>query len=463
MTPRPATALITDLYELMMAAAYVDGDLHQRPATFSLFVRQLPPGRGYLVAGGLAEVLAGLRQLRFGSSELDLLAGLDLFDDTFLEVLAGLRFDATVRAVPEGRIVFADEPLIEITGPMITAQLVETFVLNQVTTQTTLATKAARLRDAAQGRAVVDFSLRRTQGIDAGMKVARAAAIIGLAGTSNVAAASYGVPLTGTMAHSFVQAHRSELEAFRRFADRFGDRTTLLIDTYDTMAGLERAIELARELRHRGQALRAVRIDSGDLAVLATTARRRLDAAGFPAVQVVVSGGLDETAIADLVDRAPDAIAGFGVGSALGVSSDAPVLDSAYKLVAFDGRPVRKTSVGKASWPGPKQVWRRADARSDVLATEAEAGPGAGAAPLLVTVLDRGEPTDDTPPLDERAALAAANGRFELDRGRLPDDVARIVDPAGYPVEVSQELLALTEGVDAALALAGRADHGQLP
>ncbi len=434
-----------------MAAAYVAEGLAERPATFSCFVRDLPPERGFLVAGGLAEVLTYLDDLRFGDADLEALAGLGQFDDAFLGWLADVRFTGTVRAVPEGRIAFAGEPLLEIDAPVAVAQLLETYVLNVVTTQTTLASKAARFRHAGAGRPVVDFALRRAQGTDAGMKLVRAVGITGLAGTSNVAGGvAYGVPVSGTMAHAFVQAYEDEADAFRAFAGLYRERTVLLVDTYDTDAGVERAIEVAGELRDRGVELRGIRIDSGDLEELSRRARSALDAAGFDGLQVVVSGGLDEHRIAELV-AAGAPIDGFGVGTQLAVSADAPVLDSVYKLVAFDGRPVRKTSTGKVTLPGPKQVWRRADGSGDVLGTADQEPPAGTEAPgLLVPVVADGSRTVVAPDADPARAVAQANGWFEHDWGALPDGAKRLTDPTPHPVEVSPELSELAERLDAA-------------
>ncbi len=351
--PTPTGALLTDLYELTMAAAYVASGMQDQTATFSLFVRDLPATRGYLVAGGVEAALDHLDGYRFADADLAALRDLRRFDDAFLDYLREVSFDGTVRAVPEGRLVFAEEPILEVEGPIAVAQLVESYLLNQVTTQTTLNTKAARMRHAAGGSAVVDFALRRCQGIDAAMALVRAGAIVGLAGTSNVAGAvAYGVPASGTMAHSFVQAHPDELDAFRAFASLYGQDTVLLVDTYDTHHGVEKAIEVAREARQRdGTEIRGIRVDSGDLARLTADAREMLDRAGFEQTQIFVSGGLDEHRIADLV-AAGAPIDGYGVGSSLGVSSDEPVLDSVYKLVAVDGRGVRKRSPGKETWPG---------------------------------------------------------------------------------------------------------------
>lgn len=439
--------LLTDLYELTMAAAYVAEGIAEEPATFSLFVRDLPPSRGYLVAAGLDNVLGYLEVLRFTADDLAFLEGLGLFGPALLERLGELRFTGSVRAMPEGTIAFAGEPLLEVTAPMVEAQLVETFVLNQVTTGTTLASKAARYRHAARGRAVVDFAFRRTQGLDAAMHLVRAVTICGLAGTSNVAGARrHGVPVSGTMAHSFVQAHDDEGDAFRSFAGLFGSRSVLLVDTYDTGRGVEHAIEVARELQEEGRAPWAIRLDSGDLAALAHDARRRLDQQGFPDMQILVSGGLDEHAIETLLERDHAPIDGFGVGSDLGVSADAPVLDTVYKLVAFDGRPVRKLSVGKETWPCAKQVWRRPDWSADVLGLDGEVCPVAGGTPLLTEVMAEGART-----VAGRATLEDASARFEAQWAELPEAFKRLREPARHEVIISPALERATRDVDARL------------
>ncbi len=440
--------LLTDLYELTMAAAYVAEGLAEKPATFSLFVRELPASRGYLVAAGLDSALAYLEALRFTDDDLAFLDGLGFFGPAILDRLARLRFTGSVRAMPEGTVAFATEPLLEVTAPIVEAQLVETFLLNQITTETTLASKAARYRHAARGRAVVDFGFRRAQGLDSAMKLVRAVAICGLAGTSNVAGAQrYGVPVSGTMAHSFVQAHEDETAAFRAFADLFGSRAVLLLDTYDTLQGVEHAIDVARALRADGVELRGVRLDSGDLAALAHHARRRLDEAGFPGVQIVASGGLDEHLVEALVERARAPIDGFGVGSDLGVSADAPVLETVYKLVTFDGRPVRKLSLGKETWPGAKQVWRRRGHRwADVVALAGEPDPVPEGEPLLVEVM-----RDGTRTAAGRATLVDAHARFEVQWAELPEPLKRLRDPARADVLTSPELQRMTRELDAQL------------
>lgn len=435
--------LLVDLYELTMADVYRREGMADRPATFSLFVRGLPARRGYLVAAGLDDALAWLEGLHFGPDERDIVERLGLFDAGFLDWLAGLRFTGHVRAVPEGTIVFPHEPILEVDAPLGVAQLAETFLLNQITVQTTLATKAARCRHAAAGRAVVDFALRRSHGIDAGMKLARVCRLVGLAATSNVLGADrYGIPTSGTMAHSFVQAHRDEAAAFLAFGRAFGDRTVLLVDTYDTKQGIERAIDAAAELRADGTEIRAVRLDSGDLAALAHHARRRLDEAGFPGVQVFASGGLDEYEIHRLLDVEAAPIDGFGVGTSLGVSEDAPNLDTVYKLVAYDGRGVRKTSTGKETWPGAKQVWRAPDWSADTVALADEPAPGPGHRPLLVPVMADGRRVGAG-----TRSLAEANEHFEQEWRQLPEPLQDLSAPAPHPVHVSAAVRALAEEV----------------
>ncbi|HEX9993033.1 MAG TPA: nicotinate phosphoribosyltransferase [Acidimicrobiales bacterium] len=435
-------ALLVDLYELTMADAYRRDGMADRPATFSLFVRSLPPGRGYLVAAGLDDCLAWLEGLSFGDEELAAVDRLGVFDAGFLDWLGGVRFTGSVRAVPEGTVVFPSEPVLEVDAPLAEGQLAETFLLNQVTLQTVIATKAARCRDAAGGRAVVDFSLRRTHGVDAGMKVAKVAGLVGLDGTSNVAGADrYGVPASGTMAHSFVQAWGDETEAFRAYARAFPDSAVLLVDTYDTARGVERAIEVALERRRDGGGIRGIRLDSGDLAALAADARQRLDAAGLEDVRIFASGGLDERSLARLVaDGAP--IDGFGVGSTLGVSADAPTVDTVYKLVAVDGRPVLKTSPGKASWPCPKQVWRAPGWTGDTVAGQDEPPPVDGAVPLLVDVMRDGART-----AAGRVGLAEANAHFEDGFSQLPAGVRRLDGPEPYPVAISERLRAVAREI----------------
>jgi nicotinate phosphoribosyltransferase len=433
--PRLSAALLTDLYELTMLEAYFEERMRET-AVFSLFVRRLPERRNYLIACGLDDVLAYLESFRFDDGALAYLESLGRFSGSFLRHLEELRFTGDVYAVPEGTPVFAPEPIVEIAAPIAEAQLVETFVMNQIHLQTVLASKAARVVDAAQGRTVVDFGFRRMHGIDAGLKGARAFHIAGVDATSNVAAGqAYGMPVAGTLAHSYIQAHDDEYGAFRAFARIYPD-TVLLVDTYDTVAGVQKVIELARELGPEFR-VRAIRLDSGDLCDLAIAARRMLDEAGLGEVGIFASGGLDEDAIARLIGAGAP-ITGFGVGAEMGVARDAPALDIAYKLVEYGGRGRLKLSTNKATLPGRKQVFRierDGVADYDVLARASEASRGR---PLLQQVMKAGARVPEG-----RVSLneARAYSRRELDR--LPPRLRRL-DPARppYRVDLSEALAA---------------------
>lgn len=429
-------ALITDLYELNMAASYLRRGM-TAPATFSLFVRELPRRRGFLVAAGLADCLDYLESFAFTGEDLDWLRGAGFGEDS-VAALASLRFTGDVAAVPEGRVVLPSEPLLEVTAPVAEAQLAETFLLNQVTFQTAIATKAARCRLAADGIELVDFALRRTHGTEAGMAVARVSAIAGFAATSNVEAARrYGLRAAGTMAHSYIEAFPAEADAFRAFAQDLPERTTFLVDTYDTLAGVRTAIGVIRELGlSKGL---GIRLDSGDLVTLARQARQLLDEAGLPQVRIFASGGLDEYGLARL--RAAGApVDAAGVGTHMGVSADAPSLDSAYKLVAYDGRPVLKLSAGKATLPGPKQVWRRLPIEEDLLAARDEPGPP-GAGPLLVPVMRGGVRVG---PPDR---LSDARQRLDADLAALPPAARDLQEPVPPRVRVSARLRELADAV----------------
>jgi len=429
---------MTDLYELNMAASYLRRRM-QAPATFSLFVRRLPPERGFLVAAGLDACLSFLEDFGFADADLEYLGAEMGFGEDVLDMFRSLRFSGDVWAVPEGRIMHANEPLLEVTASLPEAQLVETYLLNQVTFQTTIASKAARCRLAAGGRDLVDFSFRRTQGAEAAMAVARLTAIVGFAATSNVEAARrYGLRVAGTMAHSFVEAFPSETEAFRAFAQDFPDRAIFLVDTYDTSGGVRAAIDVIRELALADRI--GIRIDSGDLGALAREARTMLDRAGLPTVRIVASGGLDEHDVDRLVrDGAP--IDAFGVGTKMGVSADAPYLDSVYKLVSYADRPVLKLSAGKSTAPGAKQVFRRND--GDVIGLRDEPAP-AGSEKLLEQVMRAGERVGDGD------TVAEARARFEMDLQRLPEPARRLSAPEPLAVRLSDELVRLTEAARAA-------------
>ncbi len=436
-------ALFTDLYELTMVQAYRREGM-DREAVFSLYFRNLPAGRNFCLACGLGDALHYLETLRFGPESLEFLARQgqpSQFSDDFLGWLSELRFDGDVWALPEGTPVFPDEPLLEVVAPLPVAQLAESFLMNQIHLQTVLASKAARVAHAARGRTVVDFGLRRMHGTDSAMKGARAYHVAGLAGTSNVLAGKvYGVPITGTMAHSYVQAHDDELEAFREFAVLYPE-TVLLVDTYDTLQGVRHVAALAGEL---GEAfrVRAIRLDSGDLAELAKASREILDQAGLQGVEIFASGGLDEHRVARLVaSGAP--IDGFGVGTRMGVSSDAPDLDMAYKLTAYAGKGRLKLSPGKRILPGRKQVFRTergGEATGDVVARHDESLPGR---PLLVQVMAGGERL-----AAGRESLDDARERARREMAALPARIRGLEDaePA-YPVAVSPALRALQEQV----------------
>ncbi|HZQ99526.1 MAG TPA: nicotinate phosphoribosyltransferase [Chloroflexota bacterium] len=438
----PPPALLLDLYELTMAQSYVDEGM-TAPATFSLFARHLPRDWGYLVAAGLDDVLSYLETLAFGAEELSYLRSTGLFTPTFLDHLGRLRFTGSVRAMPEGTVCFPNEPLLEVTAPIVEAQLVESAIVNQVHFQTLIASKAARCVEAAVGRRLVDFGLRRTHGYDAGLKAARSAYLVGFDATSNVLAGQrYGIPIAGTMAHSYVEAFGDEAESFRAFVRAYPDGTTLLVDTYDTVRGIERAAAVGRELAAAGHRLGGVRLDSGDLGADSAEARRILDAAGLTDATIFVSGNLDEHTIAALL-AAGAPIDGFGVGTRMGVSADAPYLDMAYKLVAYDGRPTLKTSAGKATWPGPKQVWRRRDARgpADLVALAAEPGP-AEAEPLLLPAMADGRRTGTT-------SLAEVRARARAEIERLAPEQRRLTAPAAPSVGFSAELVRLRDALTA--------------
>lgn len=349
------SALFTDLYELTMAQAY-DAQGMGQTAVFELFFRQMPSDRNYMMAAGLNDVLGYLENLRFTEDDLAYLRDSGQYTQAFLDRLGDLRFTGDVYGVPEGSIVFPNEPLVQVVAPIIEAQLVETLVLNQVHFQTVVATKAARVVTAAAGRTVIDFGSRRAHGCDAALKVARTGYIAGAAGTSNVLAGKvYGIPVFGTMAHSYVQAHDDESEALACFA-RLYPQTTLLVDTYNTLGGVQKVIALAGRLGADFK-VRAIRLDSGDLTALATRSRQMLDEAGLTGVGIFASSGLDEYEIARLV-RGGVPIDGFGVGSKLAVADDAPYLDMAYKLVEYAGQPRTKRSPDKVIHPGRKQVYR---------------------------------------------------------------------------------------------------------
>jgi nicotinate phosphoribosyltransferase len=441
------TALLTDLYQLTMMQAYLDRGMDE-PAVFELFVRKLPAQRNFLVAAGLEQALDFLESLAFTEPEIEWLARQGGFSAGLLERLRGFRFTGDVDAMPEGTVFFADEPVLRVTAPLPQAQLAESRLLNIVHLQTLIASKAARIVLAAGGRQLVDFGMRRAHGAEAALFAARSAWLAGFDGTATAEAGlRYGIPVFGTMAHSFVQAHRSEREAFENFARARPHRPVMLVDTYDTEAAVARVIDLYPKLAAEGIHVGGVRLDSGDLAAHAKAVRAMLDAAGLRQVIVFASGNLDEQRIARLLaDGAP--IDGFGVGTALDTSSDAPTLDAVYKLQSYAGVARRKRSEGKATWPGIKQAWRLYDVQGrfarDRVGLADDAGDGE---PLLQPVMRAGRRLPST------GTLAQARSRCAAQLARLPEAL-RALEPAAspYPVEISDTLRALAREVDAATA-----------
>jgi nicotinate phosphoribosyltransferase len=428
-------ALLTDLYELTMGASYFARGRNGE-ATFDLFARELPAHRNFLVACGLDEALGYLQDLSFDDDAIDYLRSLGLFEEEFLSYLAELTFTGEVRAIAEGEVVFPGEPLLSVTAPLIEAQIVETFLLNCISFQTTIASKAARIALACNGRPFMDMSPRRDHGADAALKAARAAYVGGASGTSNVLAGKvYGLAVQGTMAHSYVMAFDSEIEAFRNFCLDFPTSTVLLIDTFDVEEGARRAVRVARELAPQGVVLRGVRIDSGRLAPLARSVRKILDEGGLEDVRIVLSGDLDEHRIQMLLNEAVPVDA-FGVGTQLGTSADAPALGCVYKLVAEEGRPRIKLSAGKATTPARKQLYRFSSGdcyERDLVAGEEE--DVTGGRPLLECVMEGGRRKGAPPP------LADARRRCEKALARLPARLRTLegeVEP--YRVDLSEHL-----------------------
>jgi nicotinate phosphoribosyltransferase len=432
--------LLTDLYELTMIASYVAHGM-TAPATFDLYVRALPPQRNFLIACGLEQALRYLEHLRFDTEAIADVERLGIFDDRFLDYLARFRFSGELWAMEEGEAAFAGEPLLRVTAPLPEGQLVESFLLNCITFQTMIASKAARITLACRGRRFADFSLRRDHGPTAALLVARAAYVGGASSTSNVLAATrFRIPPSGTMGHSYVMAFPREIDAFRQFAHDFPDRAILLIDTYETATGARRAAEVAREVAARGHRLAGVRIDSGDLAAEARQAREILDAEGAADVPIFLSGDLDEWKIDELVRGNVPADA-FGVGTQLGTSADAPSLGGVYKLAVDAGEPRMKLSHGKLTLPGRKQVYRFEDGgriTSDVIGLEDEAVNGAR--PVLVPVMKDGRrirhPADPLGESRERCARTLLS---------LPPALKELSPAPAYPVEWSARLRELVE------------------
>ncbi|MGP1676859.1 MAG: nicotinate phosphoribosyltransferase [Burkholderiales bacterium] len=437
------SALLTDLYQLTMLQAYFDEGMADT-AVFEFFVRALPPGRNFLLAAGLEQVLAYLEQFRVTNAELDWLRAQSGFSEPFLAALGALRFSGDVHALPEGTPCFINEPMLRITAPISQAQVVESRLLSLLHLSTLIASKAARSVLAAPGKLLVDFGMRRAHGAEAGLLAARSAYLAGFSGTATVQAGiEFGIPVFGTMAHSYIEAHADEISAFRAFAHSSPANVVLLIDTYDTERAAEKVVLLAPELAREGIRVRGVRLDSGDLAAHARAVRSILDAGGLHEATIFSSGNLDELKVQQLL-AAGAPIDGFGIGTALDTSSDAPFLDCAYKLQEYAGTPRRKHSEGKATWPGRKQVYRHyapdGTLDHDVVALEGDAQQGT---PLLVPVMHAGRRVAAAEP------LAVARARAAAEMARLPPQL-KSLQPASVPyrVDIAPGLRALAEELD---------------
>lgn len=437
-----AGPLFTDLYELTMAASYFANKVFD-VATFSLYIRDVYATRNYFVAAGLEQVLDELAAFQFSDQDISYLQSTGRFSEQFLNYLRQLRFTGEVNAMPEGTVFFANEPVMEVTAPIVEAQLIETFVLNTIGFQTMIASKAARCFHAAAGRPLIDFSLRRTQGQDAGIKVARSTFIAGFAATSNVLAGKiYGIPISGTMAHSYVSAFDNELDAFFAYADTFPDHSIFLIDTYDSIKGARHAAAVAKEMQKRGHTLIGVRLDSGDMVSLSREVRKIFDDAGLYDVKIYASSGFDEFKIAKVISEGA-AIDSFGVGTKVGVSADAPFVDVVYKMVRFKGRDVRKLSPGKVTLAGEKQVFRKSDQNGryleDIIGRRDEII--AEGKPLLEKVMENGHLLRPHP------QLQMLQEKFKENFAALDDGYKSIQNHKAYPVKLSTRLENLQERV----------------
>lgn len=438
--------LLTDLYQFTMMQGYFDQNM-LKPAVFEFFVRRLPGPRNFLIAAGLQQVVEYLESLAFTSEDIAYLRSTGFFHDKFLDYLQELTFTGSVHAMEEGTVFFGGEPVLRVTASLPVAQLVETRIINILMFQTMIASKAARMRLVAPDKALVDFGLRRAHGAEAGLLAARASYIAGLDGTATVdAGRAFGIPLFGTMAHSFIQAHDNEVDAFRHFAASQENNVLLLIDTFDIEQGARKVVELAPELATRNIVIKGVRIDSGDLAEGAKSVRHILDAGGLTETKIFLTSNLDEYAIQKLRD-ADVPVDGYGVGTKMITSSDFPYLDCSYKLVEYGGKGKRKLSQAKQNWPGRKQVFRSFDEQGmitrDVLGLEDEQLPGT---PLLKPVIQQGQRVYPLPDIKE----IKKNLHRQLQA--LPSELRDITTPAHLEVAVSEELAAYTREVDAGRA-----------
>jgi nicotinate phosphoribosyltransferase len=432
-------ALLMDLYELTMAESYL---AYKRDAlaTFDLFVRGIPQKRSYLVAAGLEDVLDYLKMLCFSREDLKYLRSKKIFSEKFLKYLAHFKFRGDVWAMPEGTVFFANEPIVRVTAQIIEAQIIESFLLNTVNLQTMIASKASRVVSVCSGKGVYDFSLRRTHGSDAGIKAARSSYFVGFSGTSNVLAGKlYKIPIAGTMAHSFVMSFKNELESFLAYSTTFPDKTTLLVDTYDTKKGIENAISIGLYLKGKKHRLQGIRLDSGDIVSLSKFARKELDKAGLGYVKIFASGNLDEFKIKEIIAGGA-CVDNFGVGTHMGTSIDAPSLDVIYKITEVTdekGRflPTMKLSKAKVTYPGRKQVFRVQDKfgkfTKDILGLERERIRGR---PLLIKVMEGGRLIYNKPSLDKIRNFARRN------ISKFPEKLKAAYPKYRYPVIISAGL-----------------------
>lgn len=438
-----SSPLLADLYQFTMLQTYLEQDM-QQTAVFELFVRKLPPGRNFLVAAGLEQALEFLENLQFSVEELDWLA--TRFPPQMIDYLERFRFAGDVHAMPEGTIFFPDEPMLRITAPMPQAQLVESRLINLMHFETLIASKAARSVLVAPDKLLLDFGMRRAHGAEAGLLAARASYLAGFSGTATVLAGTlYDIPVFGTMAHSFIQAHGDESEAFEHFARSHPDNTILLIDTYDTEIAAHKAVALANKLKMDHINIQGVRLDSGDLAAHAKNVRQILDDGGLHGATIFVSGNLDEYKLQALL-AASAPIDGFGIGTALDISIDAPALDCAYKLQEFAGKPRRKRSEGKATWPGRKQVYRLFTddgyIGGDTVALE-DNDPQLGT-PLIRPFMHAGKRLQPKPSLHELRQQTLVN------YDGLPSAMITLETANAYPVTISEALKALARQLDQA-------------
>ena len=437
--------LLTDLYQLTMLQGYIDHDMHGT-SVFEFFVRTMPDNRNFLIAAGLETVLTFLEECRFSPEDLEFLSNTGRFSANLLDYLEQFRFSGDIHAMPEGTVFFPNEPIIRITAPLPEAQLIESRIINLLHYQSLIATKAARCTIAAAGRAgLIDFGLRRTHGAEAGLFAARSSYIAGFAGTSTVIAEPlYGIPIFGTMAHSFIEAQANEEEAFINFGISNPNNVTLLIDTYDTVRGAEKVVTAAAFLREKGITVRGVRLDSGNIADLSKRVRTILDDGGLRDVGIFVSGNMDEYTIRDLYEQdAP--ITGFGVGTRMDTSADVPYFDSAYKLTEYAGKPRLKKSEGKATLPGRKQVYRRFDHNTmagDIMTIEGDSHEGR---PLVRHYMERGERL--APALDLTDIREFTMQQID----GLPPYLRKLEKTSPYPVELSKALLDMKEEIEETL------------